>query len=391
MRRILSFHVPSSWPVFVALLSWCLFFAAFLSACRQSLLEDWSSQTKSNLVACGVSTVRYPTNREGFDRLYQNRGFYKDGNHLGRDLALPEGTPIHPIACGTVRYFGPASGYGTLVVVIEHRLSEPRIVKNGLEEQVTTTSFLSTYGHMTFVWGGARIAIRVGDTVSPEDVIGYIENDARNGDGAEHLHFGIRLQTMSAAQATDQSWFRGYDTTPSQLRWFADPAGFLDVLMTQGIAVRSHPMGTVLTDQRETGLAWMVGEHDDLLQIDPFDMESEHLTSHCIPTSEEELACYAKGSAYQPELTASQLLKFDDASAVYEYQNRPSPVRYVFISQEAFNSWGWKNTQIVTKPASERPAFFARYQDKGFRRLRDGSLVKGRWASEVSVVSNGRR
>lgn len=185
-------------------------------------------------LACDVRDPRYPTTAEDFERLYRRRGFYTDGNHLGRDLDIPEGTAIHPIGCGVIRVYRAASGYGTLVVVVEHRLARPIRVLNGDDRFVSVSGFLSIYGHLrsSARYGGENgLAWHTGDTVRPYDTIGYIQNDRDNGDGAEHLHLGIRLQTMEQAQSRDASWFRGYDGIPSQRGWFADPAEFLSVLL----------------------------------------------------------------------------------------------------------------------------------------------------------------
>ena len=136
--------------------------------CTEGVLESVPDPVVSSVPTCTVSRLRYPTTREEFQTLYVGRGFYADGNHLGRDIRLSEGTAIYPIACGTVRVYRPANGYGTLVVVIEHRLARATVVRNGLGELTTVTSFLSIYGHLrstALPQGGRTIAVRQGDTV----------------------------------------------------------------------------------------------------------------------------------------------------------------------------------------------------------------------------------
>ena len=86
---------------------------------------------------CGFG-IQYPVSEEQFHQVYGGRIFYAPGgpgNHLGYDIELPEGEPVSSIACGRVVYYGPASGYGTLVVAIEHVLSHPIIVVNGAGEE----------------------------------------------------------------------------------------------------------------------------------------------------------------------------------------------------------------------------------------------------------------
>lgn len=156
------------------------------------------------------------------------RGFLTEGTHLGLDVGLPEGRPIMPIGCGVVRFARAARGYGTFVVVIEHRLAAGLSLLNGNGERVFVDRFLSIYGHLRSTPDrggmGAALDLRPGAVVTARTVIGYVQHRSLNGDGDEHLHFGIRLQTAEAAQRVDSvAWFRGYDATPTQKGWFADP------------------------------------------------------------------------------------------------------------------------------------------------------------------------
>ncbi|MSR85481.1 M23 family metallopeptidase [Candidatus Uhrbacteria bacterium] len=373
-----------------------LLFLLILIGCRASVvIEDAEPSNEQSLIDCNVGKVLFPTlKEEEFNHLYQNRDFLTDGNHLGRDIKLPEGRPIYPVACGTLRVYRPASGYGTLVAVVEHRLEKPKRVRNGIGSEVEVTGFLSIYGHLRPTHdlnGKDPLPIKAGDSVSPDTMLGYVENDAKNGDGAEHLHFGIRLQSMSDAAKVDMNWFRGYDTTPSQRRWFASPAEFLTTLMTSDILVRSHPAGTLLQNRSDLNQIWMVGPDLALHKLSPDDVWDDHLVGRYIIVPTEELSCYANGSPYTRELTDTRVIKFDDAPAVYEIRDQPEPKRYAFISEEAFSSWGWESWQIVVRPANERPFYLAHYLDRGLRRMRDGTLVKGRGQSETCIVSNGQR
>ncbi len=353
------------------------------------------------LVTCTASRIRFPTESvEAFAHAYAGRTFYADGNHLGYDIALPEGSAVHPIACGTVRIYRAANGYGTLVAVIEHRLPSPTTVVNGRGERVSVTTFLSIYGHLRTTRdaaGGSSLAIHVGDTVGPDDVIGYVQNDALNGDGAEHLHLGVRLQTMDDAMRTDRSWFRGYDGTPSQRQWFADPSEFLRTLMAGARAlVRWHPAGSVLTTPSRSGEYWMVNVDDTLLPMDNARLHDEHLASHVISVDPEEIGCYRIGATFSSALSTHHpfvvhFLGGVRDPAVYEIDTVARTYR-AFISHETFLSWGWRDTDIVSDLRSvSEVARTAGLVMEGMRLLRDGALVKGRGQSEVDVVSNGRR
>lgn len=371
--------------------------AATLPACEEEPQPLPMADTQDELagpVPCTVDGARYPTVPGDMDVVYAGRTFYVDGNHLGHDIAYDEGTPIHPVACGIVRVYRPATGYGRLVVVVEHQLVQPMAFVNGKGEIVTVAAFLTIYGHLrqSADRNGTTglIDIRAGDMVSPSDVIGYVDADATNGDGQEHLHLGVRLQSAEAARDTDTSWFRGYDGSPSQRAWFADPAPFLSTLLDGVVPTRWHPDGTAVigTD----GTAWMVDDEGRRHEIPPQVFAQERFGDLAVRVSDQELACLAPSTAYVSSRQGARVMKFDDASTVYEYADfGDGGWRKTFITYDAFRSWGWTDADVAVWPSGQRAAFFAETEDWGFRTMRDGSLVKSDASSEVSVVSGGRR
>jgi murein DD-endopeptidase MepM/ murein hydrolase activator NlpD len=129
---------------------------------------------------------------------YNGRSFYYDGDHLGEDIQLSEGTPIEAIGPGTIKFYGPQSnpdiGYGELVVVIEHDLGADYTFTNAYSGSVTTRYILSIYGHLrdSATRGGTPTGLQAGDAVYENTVIGFVNDDAHNGDGAEHLHMADR-------------------------------------------------------------------------------------------------------------------------------------------------------------------------------------------------------
>lgn len=85
--------------------------------------------------------------------------------HHGVDIYVPEGTPIHAMASGQVRYAGWMTGYGN-VVWIDHR-----------------GGALSVYAHLS------SIEVRSGDRISGRQRIGL---SGRTGDASgPHLHFEV--------------------------------------------------------------------------------------------------------------------------------------------------------------------------------------------------------
>lgn len=354
-----------------------------------------SEDDLSGYVPCHVSETRYPTVPVEFFQVYQGRRFYADGNHLGHDVALAEGTPVSPVGCGILRVYRPANGYGRLVVAVEHRLSKAVAFTNGLGEQVTTSQFITIYGHLRKSKDRAGLegilGWMAGDKVGPQDVIGYVDDDAHNGDGVEHLHFGVRLQSALAASATDKAWFRGYDTVPSQRRWFSDPVLFMETFTAEGRSVFWHPAGTVVRGASGEDL-WMLDSQGYRQQISPELAVAEGLASRAIVASEAELGCEALSTPYKSPREWHKVVKFSDASTVYEYEEPwQGTSRWAFVTYPAFLSWGWKDSDIAHWPAAKRDEILGHTIYQGLRTLRDGSLVKADEESEVSVVSDGLR
>lgn len=371
-------------------------------------------QDQNTAPACLAASMRYPTTASDFKQtLYGNRGFLKDYQgykHLGHDVVYAQGTAIHPLACGVLRFYGPATGYGSLVAVLEHKLEQPLSAENGEGEQVTFSSFLTIYGHLrktSSLNGGDALTWRVGDTIKPTDTIGYIQSDDLNGDGPEHLHLGIRLQTMAAAQAVDSAWFRGNDTygEGAYKSYYTDPATFIPNMEMylegnefgegdpQGSSVaNNHPVGTLLRGA-SGGPTWMVVSKGHLLDVSSY----THLPFNCaVVVAEQVLDCY-EPVVFDPvslELDG-RVIKFQGEPQVYKLYPgagfTPSAFQ-VFLSYDAFLSWGYDDQDIQTCALSEKTALLGQLQDKGGLGFRPGTLVKGQGQSEVAVAhQSGKR
>lgn len=89
------------------------------------------------------------------------------GFHPGIDIGVPEGTPIHAAAAGTVIYCGWESGYGNLVVIDHH---------NGIA---------TAYAHQS------RIEVSCNQNVDQGQVIGL--SGCTGFCTGPHLHFEVRV------------------------------------------------------------------------------------------------------------------------------------------------------------------------------------------------------
>jgi murein DD-endopeptidase MepM/ murein hydrolase activator NlpD len=87
--------------------------------------------------------------------------------HQGIDIGVPEGTPIHAAAAGTVIYCGWEEGYGNLVVL-----------DNG-------GNLATAYAHQS------AIAVSCGQVVQQGEVIGYV--GCTGHCTGPHLHFEVRI------------------------------------------------------------------------------------------------------------------------------------------------------------------------------------------------------
>ncbi|MFA6100328.1 MAG: M23 family metallopeptidase [Patescibacteria group bacterium] len=366
-----------------------------------------NANSSTSTQSCTVDAVRYPTTVEDFQNLlYGNRGFLAEYNgikHLGHDIIYAEGTAIHAITCGKIVFYGPASGYGTLVIVIEHKLATPLSVTNGNGTTTAITSFLTIYGHQRKTPqanGGNALSWQVGDNVGPDDVIGYVQSDALNGDGPPHLHLGVRLQSMAEAKAIDPSaWFRGNDTSGvgQYKKYYTDPATFIPKLQSvlegtsggdpeQAATALHYPIGTLLQEYG-TGY-WLVVGPEQILDVSGY----QHLPTNCaVNMPPQALNCYTQVQFDPFSLYLdAKVIKLDGESQVYMLYpgNGFEATGYrTFLSYDSFLSWGYKDSDIANYPVAQKNALIGDLKDQGMVGFWPGALVKGKGQSEIAVAN----
>jgi murein DD-endopeptidase MepM/ murein hydrolase activator NlpD len=89
------------------------------------------------------------------------------GFHPGIDIGIPEGTPIHAAAAGTVIYCGWESGYGNLVVLDHH---------NGIA---------TAYAHQSQIEVSCNQNVDQGQVIGLSGCTGFCTGP--------HLHFEVRV------------------------------------------------------------------------------------------------------------------------------------------------------------------------------------------------------
>ncbi len=194
---------------------------------------------------------------------YNSRSFYYDQNHLGADINLVEGTSIRAGVAGKIVNYAAVPGYGTLVVAIEVDLGQPQTFTNAYGGSVQTSKVLWILGHLRSTQNrdgsGNQLNWTSGNMVSANDIVGYIQNDDDNGDGAEHVHVGLRLQSEQEAQSTDGGkWLRGYEvnadgTNSGMGIYYADAIAALNLQAgtpsaPTGLVARSNGAGAIFVD-----------------------------------------------------------------------------------------------------------------------------------------------
>ena len=171
---------------------------------------------------------------------YGGRSFYYDRVHLGEDIDLSEDTPIRAIGDGIIKEYRAANGYGNLVVVIEHELDKGVYNTNEFHfyvgqdknKELTSYKFCSVYGHLRKYCAKTNQKLDWNtvdnNKVKKGDIIGYVENRKYNGDGNEHLHFGI------FAGAHPGKWaFYGYASSSykyANVSYFVSGKELIDIL-----------------------------------------------------------------------------------------------------------------------------------------------------------------
>ena len=358
------------------------------------------NQESSDLVgqACGmVSTTVTPVPAAQFIAgSYDGRAFLSPVNHLGEDIAMLEGSPVVAVAAGTVKFAGPANGYGDLLVALEHHTPTPITVKAGDGSFITTDVFLTIYGHLrsSAVYGGPTQNLSVGSCVAAGQVVGFVNDDAHNGDGAEHVHVGVRLMSDAVAHAVDGSTaYRGYDT-PNGV-WKGDFAAVHDLLAMLSAAPTWHPDGTLIQVagkpeiyRLESGLRRHVADEISFTNAHLYTGGQGNVWNRVVAVTDAELSCYEPGFN---DVMAQPTRVVTCADGTYLVPGIGGVRTLVGASSgtaiytELLHSWGFVPGDVVLGGAAE----CALPKTSSPLLFRDGTLIKEQGASAVYAIADG--
>lgn len=340
---------------------------------------------KSTANNCSVSYYwQYPVEEEQYvPGSYAGRAFYVDRIHLGEDIALPEGTAVKAISHGRLVYYGPSSGYGELVAVVEHQLHAPIPYLNARKEMKWTNYAMSIYGHLrkSQVRGGTPLAYQVGSCILPGAVLGYVNDDAHNGDGGVHLHMGLRMQSMDEASRADSAWFRGYDSYFQFGQYYAAPSRMIDANFRH--LSNWHPDGTLIKTRFNPKVYLLKNGKKHWIKTEQAFYSLRYDWSQVIDVGANEIACYSEGEAIEyPEpvqiFHPYYLWNRNNAYPDVLFWLKPDyqAKRYFFNSVYSMYSWGLRDSTAVFGSSNDHmaDALFQNTTDNGVALLRDGTL-----------------
>lgn len=321
------------------------------------------------------------------------------GAHLGRDTDVaetPEGTEVVAPADGVVRVTTDVAfgGYGSdtkanpnyngCVVVLEHLLG------NG---QAVTTLL----GHVNCGSGPAvGTLVKRGD---PLATIAHYWHGAGKTTDWHHVHWAMRTGRFTATRyekADLLPYVQGYApasefkkdsvtgvlTHPLWLDPFAVVAANGSAEGQAQAHVRHHPPGSFLKDPE--GTYWLVTDDETIAAVPPGTARSDRYPLDAvIPISHEEVGCYTHGGDIISHGPVTLYVRPGTNAVVMAYDLTKE--RYDVINWETFLSWGFTEGDIQK---GGDPSFYEReYENKGFRLLRPGTLVKAHESAEVSLIT----
>lgn len=147
----------------------------------QYKIEHLQRKVPEEIIAGGYLEPRALYGTEAYDRM-GNNGKESRTVHLGIDLWVPPGTPVHALFDGEVITAVNDAGdkeYGGLII-LKHR-----------EDDIT---FYTLHGHLAIE---STLKHRTGDRINKDQLLGLIGNYPENGNWAPHLHFQIMLSLLN--------------------------------------------------------------------------------------------------------------------------------------------------------------------------------------------------
>lgn len=135
------------------------------------------------------------------------------GYHLGQDVSKSALTTVKNARWGYVRFVGPKTGYGNVVII-----ESPRDFEPSTNPGTWKNPYCQVLGHLRNDSYLAATKAKLGKTIDRGTIVGRLGYSNENGGYTPHLHYGIRKGRYSSTwvyygywpttQVRDQ-WLKG--------------------------------------------------------------------------------------------------------------------------------------------------------------------------------------
>ena len=143
---------------------------------------------------------------------------FADAFHAGTDYSTPEGTPIYPMADGSVYYVGDI-GAGGNAIIIQHNMAY------SYKTDFITSNYYTDYFHLqNGNINGVNSNYSVGQTVLANNVLGYSGNTGTST--GPHLHTAIHFTSINDNPYANWLYQQNYLDKYDKNNWYSNISNF---------------------------------------------------------------------------------------------------------------------------------------------------------------------
>ena len=190
---------------------------------RQLSYEEWKANNYIDNPSLAMIMLGKPL--EDDSKVTSDFGMRKDPKtglpnsfHAGTDHSTPEGTPIYPMADGSVYYVGDI-GDGGNAVIIQHNMTY------SYKTDFITSNYYTDYFHLqNGNINGVNSNYSVGQTVLANNVLGYSGNTGTST--GPHLHTAIHFTSINDNPYANWLYQQGYLDKYDKNNWYSNISNF---------------------------------------------------------------------------------------------------------------------------------------------------------------------
>ena len=191
---------------------------------RQLSYEEWKDNNYISNPSLNMITLSNPLSGEHTvtsEFGWRNNPFNsnEESFHTGTDFSTPEGTPIYPMADGTISFIGNTN-YGGNTIILEHQLSY------NYKEQYISTNYFTDYLHIqTNSTGSVNSSFNLGNTVNTNNILAYSGNTGPST--GPHLHTGIHFNSITKNPYANWLYKKGHIEKQNFNNWYGNTNNFM--------------------------------------------------------------------------------------------------------------------------------------------------------------------